>query len=208
VIRRTNPNLDPGDQAATVDHRQPKAPIMHRLKFPAAAALAVITPAAQAQQVTITSDQPLPYSEHCLGSDALQAAKALYLHDYDFAVGDPAKSEGLLDSRLSDRLAKNFACEQDGVCAIEADTWTGAQDGAVAEPITITPVDDPVANGLTSTKVRVAYTFVLEGQKPEAMSTILEFARSGGGQCWKLFDMTSGDGSSLIQQLIDYQDKP
>src|SRR5690349_9363304 len=93
----------------------------------AAAVMAVLSTAAQAQQttVTITSDQPLPYSEHCLGSDILQAAKALYLHDYDFAVGDPAKSKGLLDSRLSDRLAKNYACEADGVCAIEADTWTG-----------------------------------------------------------------------------------
>jgi hypothetical protein len=181
---------------------------MHRVKFLATAALAVIGTAAQAQQVTITSDQPLPYSEHCLGSDVLQAAKALYLHDYAFATGDPAKSAGLLDERLSDRLAKNFACEQDGVCALEADTWTGAQDGAVAEPITITPVDDALSNGVTAAKVRFAYTFVLEGQKPEPMTTILEFARDGGGQCWKLFDMTSGDGASLMQQLIDYQDKP
>ena len=183
---------------------------MDRLKrkLVAAAAMTVLSAAAQAQQVTITSDQPLPYSEHCLGSDALQAAKALYLHDYDFAVGNPAKSEGLLDERLSDRLAKNFACEQDGICAIEADTWTGAQDGAVAEPITITFLDDAASKSIRQTKVRVAYTFVLEGQKPKPMSTILEFARSGDGQCWKLFDMTSADGQSLIQQLIDYQDKP
>jgi hypothetical protein len=181
---------------------------MNRVKFPAAVALAVIATAAQAQQVTITSDQPLPYSEHCLGSDVLQAAKALYLHDYGFATGDPAKSAGLLDERLSDRLARNFACEQDGVCAIEADTWTGAQDGAIAEPITITPVEDPLSNGITTAKVRVGYSFVLEGQKPEPMSTVLEFARDGGGQCWKLFDMTSADGRSLMQQLIDYQDKP
>ena len=181
--------------------------------FVAAAALAVFATAApvitaEAQQVTITAAEPLPYSEHCLGSDALQAAKALYLHDYDFAVGDPAKRKGLLDDRLADRLAKNFACEQDGVCAIEADTWTGAQDGAVAEPITITYLDDAAAKSITQTKVRVAYAFVLEGQKPEPMSTILEFARNGEGQCWKLFDMTSGDGQSLLQQLIDYQDKP
>jgi len=208
VISRTNLGLDPCDEPGIVAPCQPKASTMTRLKFAAAAAIAVFTTAAQAQQVTITSDQPLPYSEHCLGSDALQAAKALYLHDYDFAVGDPAKSEGLLDERLSDRLAKNFACEQDGICALEADTWTGAQDGAVAEPITITYLDDAAAKSIRQTKVRVAYTFVLEGQKPEPMSTVLEFARSGDGQCWKLFDMTSADGQSLIQQLIDYQDKP
>ena len=179
---------------------------MDRLRrtFVAAAATVIASTAAQAQQTTITSDQPLPPSEHCLGSDVLQAAKALYLHDYDFAVGDPAKSKGLLDSRLSDRLAKNYACEADGVCAIEADTWTGAQDGAVAEPITFSLVDAG-SSSVTQAKVRIDFTFVLEGNKPQPESAILEFARDGGGQCWKLLDMTSADGQSLLQQLIDYQ---
>ena len=176
----------------------------------AAAAMAALSSAAEAQQtqVTITSDQPLPPSEHCLGSDALQAAKDLYLHHYEFAVGDPAKSEGLLDPRLGDRLAKNFACEKDGVCAIETDTWTGAQDGAVAEPITITLAKDASADGITDVKVRFAFIFALEGEKPEPESAILEFARGGDGQCWKLLDMTSATGDSLLQQLIDYQKNP
>lgn len=178
-----------------------------KAKFVAAAAMAVLSSAAQAQQtpVTITSDQILPYSEHCLGSDALQAAKALYLHDYDFAVGDIAKSKGLLDPRLSDRLAKNFACEKDGVCAIETDTWTGAQDGAVKEPITISFMADGAAASVTDAKIRFAFTFDLEDQKPEPESAILEFARDGDGQCWKLLDMTSATGQSLLQQLTDYQ---
>ncbi len=179
-------------------------------KFAAAAAMAVLGTAAQAQQapVTITSDQPLPYSEHCLGSDALQAAKALYLHDYGFATGDPAKSAGLLDPRLSDRLAKNFACEKDGVCALETDSWTGAQDGAVAEPITISFMDDGSAKAITDVKVRFAFQFALGDEAPVPKSAILELAREGEGQCWKLFDMTSATGDSLLQQLIDYQDNP
>jgi len=173
-------------------------------KFVAAAAIAMVSSAAQAQQLTITADQVLPYSEHCLGSDALQAAKALYLYDYGFAYEDPAKSEGLLDDRLSTRLAKNFACEKDGICALEADSWTGAQAGAVAEPITISLVDDGFSS-VTQVKVRFAFMFNLEGEKPEPESAILEFARDGEGQCWKLFDMTSASGDSLLQQLIDYQ---
>jgi hypothetical protein len=177
-----------------------------RRSFFAAAAMAVLGTTAQAQQttVTITSDQPLPTSEHCLGSDVLQATKALYFHAYDFAVGDPAKSKGLLDPRLGDRLAKNYACEADGVCAIETDTWTGAQDGAVAEPITISLVDENAAS-VTQAKVRFDFSFALEGEKPKPESAILEFARDGGGQCWKLFDMTAANGQSLLQQLIDYQ---
>jgi hypothetical protein len=173
----------------------------------AVAATAMLSAAAQAQQapVTLTSDQPLPYSEHCLGSDALQAAKALYLHDYDFSSGDPAKSAGLLDPRLSDRLAKNFACEQDGICALETDSWTGAQDGAVAEPITIDFADAGSSTSITDVKVRFAFQFALGDQKPMPETTILEFARDGEGQCWKLFDMTSATGQSLLQQLIDYQ---
>jgi hypothetical protein len=175
--------------------------------FVAAAAMAVLGSAAQAQQtpVTITSDQPLPYSEHCLGSDALQAAKALYLHDYGFAVGEIAKSEGLLDPRLRDRLATNFACETDGVCAIETDSWTGAQDGAVAEPITIGFLDDAASKSVTEAKVRFAFMFALGDEKPVPESAILEFARDGEGQCWKLLDMTSATGQSLLQQLTDYQ---
>jgi len=179
-----------------------------KAKFVAvAAAMAVLSSAAQAQQtpLTITADQVLPYSEHCLGSDALQAAKALYLHDYGFAYEDPAKSEGLLDERLSTRLAKNFACEKDGVCALETDSWTGAQDGAVAAPITISLMDDGSPPSVTQVKVRFAFMFALEGEKPEPKSAILEFARDGEGQCWKLFDMTSASGDSLLQQLIDYQ---
>jgi hypothetical protein len=148
----------------------------------------------------------MPYSEHCLGSDALQAAKALYLHHYGFAVGDPAKSEGLLDERLSGRLADNFACEKDGICAIDADSWTGAQAGAVAEPITITYLDNGASKPITQAKVRFAFSFALEGEKPAPESAILEFARDGEGQCWKLFDMTSAAGQSLLQQLVDYQD--
>jgi len=174
----------------------------------AAAVMAVFGAAAQAQDaVTITSDQPLPPSEHCLGSDALQAAKALYLHHYGFSYEDPAKSEGLLDPRLGDRLARNFACEKDGLCALETDSWTGAQDGAVAEPIKITLMDD-VTTSVTQVKVRFAFMFALQGEKPVPESAILEFARDGEGQCWKLFDMTSASGDSLLKQLIDYQDKP
>jgi hypothetical protein len=176
-------------------------------KLAAVAAMAAMSSAAQAQ-VAITSDQPLPYSEHCLGSDALQAAKALYLYDYEFAVGDPAKSEGLLDSRLGDRLARNFACETDGICAIDADTWTGTQDGAVAEPISISYADDGSARSIRDVKVRFAFSFALKGEKPVPESAILEFARDGEGQCWKLFDMTSAAGTSLLRQLIDYQDNP
>jgi hypothetical protein len=183
--------------------------LIGKTTFAAAAAMAVLSSASQAQQApaTITSDQPLPPSEHCLGSDALQAAKALYLQDYGFATGDIAKSEGLLDPRLRDRLAKNFECEKDGVCAIETDTWTGAQDGAVAEPITISLVDG-ASTSVTDVKVRFAFTFVLEGEPPKPESTILEFARDGDGQCWKLLDMTSATGQSLLQQLADYQDNP
>jgi hypothetical protein len=175
--------------------------------FVAVAAMAVLGSASQAQEtpVTITGDQPLPASAHCLGSDALQAAKALYLQDYGFAVGDLAKSEGLLDPRLSDRLARNFACEKDGVCAIETDTWTGGQDGAVAEPITITPMDDGASRSVTGAKVRFAFMFDLGDEKPVPESAILEFARDGDGQCWKLLDMTSATGQSLLQQLVDYQ---
>src|SRR5262249_1677204 len=140
-----------------------------RANVAGAAAMAMLSGTSQAQQttVTITSDQPLPASEHCLGSDALQAAKAPYLNDYGFAFNHPAKSEGLLDPRLSDRLAKNFACEKDGVCALESDSWTGAQDGAVAEPITISLVDDGAPKSVTQVKVRFAFTFALEGEKPK-----------------------------------------
>ena len=187
-----------------MDRHKPKGKPLG--KFVAAAALAVVSTAAQAQQtVTITSDQPLPYSEHCLGSDALQAAKALYLHDYGFATGDPKKSEGLMDARLSERLAKNFACEADGICALDTDTWTGGQAGAVAEPITITLMDDAASSPIRNAKVKFSFNFVLGDDKPKPESAILEFARDGDGQCWKLFDMTSATGQSLIQQLIDYQ---
>ncbi len=93
------------------------------------------------------------------------------------------------------------------MCALETDSWTGAQDGAVAEPITISFMDGS-STSPKDVKVRFAFTFSLEGQKPVPESTILEFARSGEGQCWKLFDMTSATGDSLLQQLIDYQDKP
>jgi hypothetical protein len=221
VIPRTNLILDHVHSLGIVENRQPQACVMvgtRRRKslskrigkgwLIAAAAMAVLGSAAQAQQVTITSDDPLPVSEHCLGSEALQAAKALYLHHYDFAVGDPAKSEGLLDPRLSDRLAQNFACEKDGVCALETDTWTGAQDGAVAEPITISFMDDGSSTSVTDVKVRFAFAFQLEGQKPVPESAILEFTRDGDGQCWKLLDMTSATGDSLLQQLIDYQANP
>jgi hypothetical protein len=172
----------------------------------------VLLPSAATQpaQVTISSDQVLPYSEHCLGSDALQAAKALYLHDYDFASADPATSAGLLDPRLSDWLAKNWACEKDGVCALETDSWTGAQDGAVAEPITITLMDaDGGTTPITDAKVRFAFMFDLgAGEKRTPESAILKFARDGEGQCWKLLDMTSATGQSLLDQLTHYQYYP
>src|SRR5262249_14278741 len=156
--------------------------------------------------VTISSDQVLPASEHCLGSDALQAAKALYLHHYDFASDDPAKSTGLLDPRLTGWLQKNWACEKDGVCALETDSWTGAQDRAVAEPIKITLMKvDTGMSPITDAKVRFAFTFDLEGQKPAPESATLEFARAGEGQCWQLLDMTSATGQSLLDQLSTYQ---
>jgi hypothetical protein len=64
---------------------------------------------------------------------------------------------------------------------------------------------DENAASVTQAKVRFDFSFALEGEKPKPESAILEFARDGGGQCWKLFDMTAANGQSLLQQLIDYQ---
>jgi hypothetical protein len=69
-------------------------------------------------------------------------------------------------------------------------------------------MDDGASPSITDVKVRFAFQFALGGEKPVPESAVLEFARDGDGQCWKLLDMTSATRYSLLQQLIDYQDNP
>jgi hypothetical protein len=134
----------------------------------------------------------------CLGREPVVAAKTFYQQHADFYYVDPNKLTDVVTPRLLKVLAANYACSVDQECALDSDPWVDAQDGDIAEPVTF-DLGDHTADQAT---VIVHYVFALSATEHEPQQVALKLQRVD--QCWRVDDMTTPRGKSLVDEITDW----
>ena len=140
-------------------------------------------------------------AEPCLGKTALKAAENFFQGHRNFAFANPATMRGLLTQRFDAALAYEHRCEAGDVCAIDFDPWTGAQDGAVRQPVRFALV----SGGVEHAVVRVRYAFVLDRTRRQSQSAAVKLERGASGRCWQVADVMSPDGSSALHTIEEFR---
>ncbi len=77
----------------------------------------------------------------CENANVEQLAKDFFGSHRNFYYVEPLEVKSLLTPEFYTILENEYKCKSEGeLCAIEADPWLSAQDGAIAAPITLTGV--------------------------------------------------------------------
>ena len=145
-----------------------------------------------------------PAARACPAADPLETARVLHSRHYDIGRDDQGLGE-ILSPALWQMLVKNWKCEDDGggLCAIEADPWTDAQDGGMLTP----PTFRLVASTATTAKAEAAYRFgwkELADKATDEKSFVLMVKDAKSG-CWRVDDLIGARGNSLAKTLRDYR---
>jgi len=92
------------------------------------------------------------------------------------------------------------SAEREGICRLDYDPWTNAQDGDIEG----TPRFTLVSGGSLATvlEVRVDYRLAIDATRKQPGSVKIELQRRGNG-CWAVSDLISPDGDSLFARLSD-----
>jgi len=139
---------------------------------------------------------PVAYAA-CASDDPVVLAKSFYSKHVNFSSENPAKIKTLITPRFFAALDKEFKCAQGQICSIEADPWTGAQDGDVGKPIEFAAT----SNSGVAANVSMTYPFVLGKAHREQKQVSLLFQRQSPTDCWLLDDLLTPGGGSLVQSI-------
>ncbi len=136
-----------------------------------------------------------PVFAACLDGSAEEAARTFYQRHYRFYSSDPARLKGLVTPPFLRALEKEYRCAQGEVCALGADPWTGAQDGAIRGM----PVFEAALRGEGAATVALRYDFALSPKRHRPQTVRLVLRRDG--ECWRVEDLVTPEGASLRDTL-------
>jgi hypothetical protein len=144
----------------------------------------------------------------CVANGALETARWIQSKQRLFyAQTDmtPKSKKAFLSQELFALLKRDWDCQnkEEGICAIDADPWTDAQDGGELPPIKF----DLVSSDSIKARVRMRYQFgwtEADAPKPEPAQTFLLLVKDTKTNCWLLDDLigrSSTDSFSLKENL-------
>lgn len=137
----------------------------------------------------------------CLGNDPIVAARSLLEKHHDF-YADPETSRSFVSPRFWSLLDKQAKCsvKSGGVCALDWDPWTGAQDGEMSAKKTFEVADGKPLSAVALIK----FELVLNGYSYGAKEVKLELIRKEERACWQVADLVMPDGKSLSTVLSKF----
>lgn len=139
----------------------------------------------------------------CATDDPVAVAKSFYAKHPEFASEDPAKIKTIVTPRFFAALDREHKCTQDGICAIEADPWTDAQDGHIAKPVEF----ETIGNSDVETVVAMSFPFILDKSHHEQMRAKIVLQRKSKTECWLVGDIVGPHGDSLLQMIEAWHKK-
>jgi hypothetical protein len=138
----------------------------------------------------------------CLGKTPVAAAGKAFKSYQEVLLGDPKQMRGLVTGGLMHALSQEYQCRLGGeLCAIDADPWSGAQDGTIQKPITFRQT----SNDKHSASVDMQYILVIDASHKEKLVTTLLLERNPSHPCWQLADLITPAGDSLRQRITGTQ---
>ena len=148
-------------------------------------------------QVAVRNQKTLP--NQCLGTEPLNAARGIVTHHYYFYSENPKNFSAILSPKFLGLLQKNYQCSQEGVCALDADPWTDAQDGEVVPPYQFKTISRSALHSV----VRVSYNFN-NGPSRSRKAVLLSFERASAKSCWVLTNFKSPSGQAISEVIEKY----
>lgn len=145
-----------------------------------------------------------PLALACPAETPLETARGLHGKHYDLGRNDKGLRE-VLSPALWQLLEKNWKCEDEGggVCAIEADPWTDAQDGEMLTPPSFRVVDSTA----TTARIEATYRFGWKEMADKATheKSVVVLVKDAKSGCWQVDDLVGAHGNSLARTLRDYR---
>lgn len=138
----------------------------------------------------------------CASDDPKVVAESFFAKHAQFASQNPSKIKAVVTSRFFNALEREYKCTQDGVCAIESDPWTDAQDGHIGKPVAFATVSN---SGVEAT-VSMSYPFILD-KNNEQKSATLVLQRDAPTACWLIGDLKGPLGESLLHDVEEWHKK-
>ncbi|MBF0183154.1 MAG: hypothetical protein HQM06_02030 [Magnetococcales bacterium] len=138
----------------------------------------------------------------CLGKTPVAAAEKMFKSYRERMLTDPKQLRGLVTGGLMHALSMENQCRMGGeLCAVEADPWTGTQDGTIQKPVSFRLL----SNDQRSASVAMHYTFALDNSRKEKRVTTLLLERNQAQSCWQLADLLTPAGDSLREVIESSQ---
>ena len=138
----------------------------------------------------------------CLGIEPVAAAESFYKEHKEFTQQEPKTVQNFMTTGFFDALSFEYRCRiGEGMCAIDADPWTAAQDGEIEKPIAFHLLS---GNNQTAT-VGMHYTFAIDQARKEKRTAKIHLERNNPKGCWVVADLVSPDGSSIRQMIEEFR---
>jgi hypothetical protein len=138
----------------------------------------------------------------CENANVEQLAKDFFSSHRNFYYVEPLEVKSLLTSEFYTILENEYNCKSEGeLCAIEADPWLSAQDGAIAEPISFSITKQAALNA----SVKMNYLFVLSKTQKENRAVTFQYVKNSSGSCWLLADFITPKEGSLKKYIQTWQ---
>lgn len=134
-------------------------------------------------------------ANECPSTTPMAAVAALRMNHPDFYLY-PEQSRQHISVSLYELLLRESHCPAGELCAIDADPWTGAQDGDILEPIVLSQE----SQSKTKAVVRMCYQLSLGSTDVRTRCTTVLLVR-GPDKCWVLDDLIPATGASLKSVL-------
>ncbi len=138
----------------------------------------------------------------CVADGPLATAKWIEEQQHSFYAETPQDAERFLSRDLLALLRLEWACRE--LCAIEADPWTGTQDGEALPPLKFAVLNRRSALAMVAMSYRFGWSDA-PAQKVVPRTARLRLVLDVTDRCWKLDDLIDGDrGRSLKRALRQY----
>ena len=136
----------------------------------------------------------------CLGKEPVEASKNFYKKYADFYANNPKKYGSVLTPAFASVLKRNYDCQirEQGICALDADPWTNAQDGDVYNP----RFGIQTTNGELQAVVSMDYLFKFDKKEKGKPQTVkLQLTRRDVQSCWQVNEFYDPSGVPLTRTI-------
>ena len=136
----------------------------------------------------------------CLGQDPVETARNFHKKYRDFYARDTRPLASVLTPTFASVLQRNYDCQvrEQGICAVDVDPWTNAQDGDVYNP----RFGIQTTVGELQATVAMDYLFKFDKkEKGKPQSVKLQLTRRDVKSCWLVDEFYAPDGVPLTRTI-------